>query len=240
MGNFVPRLWRGDKYYLIIARSNHSTSLLSNIEIAYGLYDHSDYWIKVYKKYFYADSFIEEILENYAGAAVSCNDTIISLYKSMNSSHIFNITNLHPSIDYELAIIPCNEFGCGVNSSVILNTSMPSFKPCIGPTNISLSNTSTTSFYIKWNEIDFMCQYGEILFYTVFLNITRKKIVITQNSTKTNISFNELLDAYEHACVFVAGWTEYPEMGALSNAICGYTEEDGLYLINYFICIIKE
>ena len=184
----------------------------------------NDYWLFVYDYY----TEIEYSFDNITNSTMSCNKTLIDLYKKQEISFVVMLHKLHPYTHYKVKYTPCNEIGCPPHvKEYEFRTAI--YKPTQAPYNVTLNADGKTNMKVNWSLIDEFHQNGEVRGHMLFVNITRINFTFLKNITNHTNFLLENIGKYEQVCVEIAAYTDYHEMGPFSNETCAYTKESGKF-----------
>ena len=164
----------------------------------------------------------DQSLESFAGSSFPCDELIKSAYFNKTIDFELNLRGLHPYVNYQVSIQPCNEIGCGyISRSVFFQTY--SDIPGCEPDSLQLQNKSSTSMSVTWNKLNGSCENGVLHKYILNCSGSQSGSFFSEYSS---ISANfQNLSKYEYVCCKVAA-SNVNGTGQFSSEKCAYTDED--------------
>ena len=195
----------------------------------------NDYWLF---KYDYHIEF-DYSFDNITNSTIPCNNTLINLYKSQETSFTLFLHKLHPYTQYKVKYRPCNEIKCSPHVKTVYEFMTGAYKPSQAPYNVTVNAVGKTDLKVNWSLIDEFHQNGKIRGHLLIVNITRTNLTFVKNVTAnfTNVLFGNI-GKYEQACIKIAAYTDYHDVGPFSNETCAYTNESGKFAINTIYILI--
>lgn len=110
------------------------------------------------------------------------------------------------------------------------------------PTDVTGTNSSSTSLRVNWGEVPFPDRLGIILGYRVLLWRTNQSVDVLENVTvpapSRNISFSRL-EKYTNYTIQVLAFTAKGD-GKISESIVVITDEDGKSRIIIYSCSLQH
>lgn len=173
--------------------------------------------------YFKINSEFEFDFEISDSDLISYNTTVQDLYVDQNKELNITVDLLDYFTNFSISTHICNEVGCGLPSEPIFLLTAESYPTC-PPDNITVINTTSTSFHIRWDRATKKCYNGEIIGYYVNLKRIRDGSIVQNQTTSNEIDYR-FLEKYEMYCVIVAAFTKVG-IGNFSSHECAYTDED--------------
>ena len=194
------------------------------------------------QEYLHKPFYFNYSVEKYSGSSTQCSEDL-SKYFNQKTDFLLNLLGLHPYTQYQVSVQPCNEKGCGSNSTSIgfwTYSDIPSCEPRL----LQMKNLSSTSMNISWKTLNLSCANVDIsqITYTLKCNQSRGLMLLNESISTTVISLLSL-NKYDLLCCEVAA-SNINGTGPFSSKSCALTAEDSnkkkfifLFFYIYFLLL---